>query len=167
MNALGYTLAEHNRDLREAQTLVRKALEMTPDSAAVQDSMGWTLHRLGQQREALEWLTKAYAAEKDAEIAAHLGETLWALGQHYAGARHLGRGARERSGSSLPAEYAAALSRLIARALMGQPASRNFHRARARARGARDRGLRHDTVAAARRTGIAPRPSASNSSAGR
>lgn len=81
MNALGYTLAEHNRDLREAQTLVREALEMTPDSAAVQDSMGWTLHRLGQQREALKWLTQAYAAEKDAEIAAHLGETLWDLGQ--------------------------------------------------------------------------------------
>jgi tetratricopeptide (TPR) repeat protein len=81
MNALGYTLAEHNRELREAHTLVREALEMSPDSAAVQDSMGWTLHRLGEQRDALKWLTKAYASEKDAEIAAHLGETLWDLGQ--------------------------------------------------------------------------------------
>ena len=82
MNALGYTLAEHNRELREAHTLVRDALEMSPDSPAVQDSMGWTLHRMGQQREALKWLTQAYAADKDAEIAAHLGETLWDLGQH-------------------------------------------------------------------------------------
>jgi tetratricopeptide (TPR) repeat protein len=82
MNALGYTLAEHNLELREANNLVREALEMSPDSAAVQDSMGWTLHRLGQQKEALKWLTKAYAVEKDAEIAAHLGETLWDLGQH-------------------------------------------------------------------------------------
>jgi tetratricopeptide (TPR) repeat protein len=82
MNALGYTLAEHKRDLKEAHGLVRDALEMTPDSPAVQDSMGWTLHRLGQQKEALKWLTQAYASDKDAEIAAHLGETLWDLGQH-------------------------------------------------------------------------------------
>jgi tetratricopeptide (TPR) repeat protein len=81
MNALGYTLADHKRDLREAHALVRDALEMSPDSAAVQDSMGWTLHRMGEQRDALKWLTKAYASEKDAEIAAHLGETLWDLGQ--------------------------------------------------------------------------------------
>jgi tetratricopeptide (TPR) repeat protein len=81
MNALGYTLADHNRELREAHSLVRDALEMSPDSAAVQDSMGWTLHRMDEQRDALKWLTKAYATEKDPEIAAHLGETLWAMGQ--------------------------------------------------------------------------------------
>jgi tetratricopeptide (TPR) repeat protein len=81
MNALGYTLAEHKRDLKEAHNLVRDALEMTPDSPAVQDSMGWTLHRLGEQKEALKYLTQAYAGDKDAEIAAHLGETLWDLGQ--------------------------------------------------------------------------------------
>lgn len=81
MNALGYTLAENNRELRQALGLIRKALEMTPDNPAVQDSMGWALHRLGENRDALEWLTRAYAEEKDAEIAAHLGETLWALGQ--------------------------------------------------------------------------------------
>lgn len=81
MNALGYTLTEHELELREAYSLIRDALDMSPDSPAVQDSMGWILHRMGQQREALKWLTRAYAEEKDAEIAAHLGETLWALGQ--------------------------------------------------------------------------------------
>jgi tetratricopeptide (TPR) repeat protein len=81
MNALGYTMAEHEVELREAYDLIRDSLEMTPDSAAVQDSMGWVLHRRGKHRDALGWLTRAYAEEKDAEIAAHLGETLWALGQ--------------------------------------------------------------------------------------
>lgn len=81
MNALGYTLAENNRELREAHTLIRKSLEKTPDNPAVQDSMGWVLHRMDKNRDALEWLTRAYAEEKDAEVAAHLGETLWALGQ--------------------------------------------------------------------------------------
>jgi tetratricopeptide (TPR) repeat protein len=81
MNALGYTLAEHQLELREAHSLISKSLKMTPDSAAVQDSLGWVLHRLGKDREALGWLTRAYAEEKDGEIAAHLGETLWSLGQ--------------------------------------------------------------------------------------
>jgi predicted Zn-dependent protease len=81
MNALGYTLAEHNRELRQAHSLIRKSLDMTPDNPAVQDSLGWALHRMGENRDALEWLTRAFAEEKDAEIAAHLGETLWALGQ--------------------------------------------------------------------------------------
>ncbi len=81
MNALGYTLAEHKLELREAYALIRESLAMSPDNPAVQDSMGWVLHRTGQQREALKWLTGAYAAQKDGEIAAHLGETLWALGQ--------------------------------------------------------------------------------------
>jgi predicted Zn-dependent protease len=81
MNALGYTLAEHQLELREAHSLISKSLRMTPDSAAVQDSLGWVLHRLGKDSEAMGWLTRAYAEEKDGEIAAHLGETLWALGQ--------------------------------------------------------------------------------------
>ncbi len=81
MNALGYTLAEHKLELREAYALIRESLDMSPDNPAVQDSLGWVLHRTGQQREALKWLTRAYASEKDGEIAAHLGETLWALGQ--------------------------------------------------------------------------------------
>jgi len=81
MNALGYTLADHSIDLREARSLITKSLEMTPDSAAIQDSMGWVLFKQEQYKESMRWLTRAYANEKDAEVAAHLGEALWALGQ--------------------------------------------------------------------------------------
>lgn len=80
LNALGYTLAEHNVELKEARSLVRKALDLTPDNPAVQDSMGWVQHRLGQHRDAITWLERAYATEKDGEIAAHIGEVYWALG---------------------------------------------------------------------------------------
>ena len=82
MNALGYTLADHSLDLKEARSLISKSLAMTPDSPAIQDSMGWVLFKQAQYKESMRWLTRAYASEKDAEIAAHLGETLWAMGQH-------------------------------------------------------------------------------------
>ena len=82
MNALGYTLADHSLDLKEARSLISKSLAMTPDSPAIQDSMGWVLFKQAQYKESMRWLTRAYANEKDAEIAAHLGETLWAMGQH-------------------------------------------------------------------------------------
>ncbi len=82
MNALGYTLADHSLDLKEARSLISKSLEMTPDSPAIQDSLGWVLFKQQQYKESMRWLTRAYANEKDAEIAAHLGEALWATGQH-------------------------------------------------------------------------------------
>ena len=43
--------------------------------------MGWVLFKQEQYKESMRWLTRAYANEKDAEVAAHLGEALWALGQ--------------------------------------------------------------------------------------
>lgn len=80
LNALGYTMAEHQRDVKDAHAMIRKSLEMTPDNPAVQDSLGWALYRSGDERGALKWLERAYATEKDAEIAAHIGEVHWALG---------------------------------------------------------------------------------------
>ncbi|MCG5529378.1 tetratricopeptide repeat protein [Halorhodospira halochloris] len=79
MNALGYTLADNDRDLVEALELITKALEKRPNSAAILDSKGWVLYRLGRLEEALEYLERAWEQEKDAEIGAHLGELLWEL----------------------------------------------------------------------------------------
>jgi len=81
-NALGYTLADRNERLPEARKLIETALNLTPDDAFIMDSMGWVLYRLGQHREALDYLQRAYVLRHDAEIAAHLGEVLWADGQH-------------------------------------------------------------------------------------
>jgi tetratricopeptide (TPR) repeat protein len=96
LNALGYTLADHGRSLPEAERLIRAALERRPDSAAIQDSLGWVLHRRGRSVEALEWLKRAYANEPDPEIAAHLGEVQWALGDR-AGAERTWRTALEKT----------------------------------------------------------------------
>ena len=80
LNALGYTMAEHGKDVPAAHEMIRRSLAMTPDNPAVQDSLGWALFRSGDAKGALKWLERAYEAEKDAEIAAHIGEVYWTLG---------------------------------------------------------------------------------------
>ncbi|MEK7438437.1 MAG: tetratricopeptide repeat protein [Pseudomonadota bacterium] len=80
-NALGYSLAERNLRLPEAQGLIEKALQLSPEDPFIIDSMGWVLFRMGKNKEALEYLRKAYATRPDPEIAAHLGEVLWVAGE--------------------------------------------------------------------------------------
>ncbi len=81
LNALGYTLADRTRRYDEALKLIERAYAQAPDDPAVIDSMGWVMYRLGRLSEAREYLQKAYDMTQDAEIAAHLGEVLWALGE--------------------------------------------------------------------------------------
>ena len=80
-NALGYSLADRNLRLPEARTLIQKALELSPGDPSITDSLGWVEYRLGNHEEALRHLRRAYQARPDPEIAAHLGEVLWASGQ--------------------------------------------------------------------------------------
>jgi tetratricopeptide (TPR) repeat protein len=79
-NALGYTFADRNVRLDEARTLIERALALTPDDPHILDSMGWVLFRQKDYPRALEYLRKAYAQRPEVEIAAHLGEVLWAMG---------------------------------------------------------------------------------------
>jgi tetratricopeptide (TPR) repeat protein len=80
-NALGYTLADRNERLTEAEEYIDKALKIAPDDPFILDSKGWVLYRRGQPKEALVYLRRAFAERPDPEIAAHLGEVLWAQGQ--------------------------------------------------------------------------------------
>jgi len=80
LNALGYTLANRTRRYDEALSLVSRALALQPDEPAILDSMGWVLHRMGRHEEALGYLKRAYADFPDPEVAAHLGEVMWTLG---------------------------------------------------------------------------------------
>lgn len=80
-NALGYSFADRSVRLGEARQLILKALEFAPDDPFISDSLGWVEFREGNKAEALRVLQKAYRARPDAEIAAHLGEVLWSMGQ--------------------------------------------------------------------------------------
>ena len=80
LNALGYSLADRNERLPEAKALIDKALSLAPDDAFITDSLGWVLFRMGQVNEAAALLKKAFGIRQDVEIAVHLGEVLWILG---------------------------------------------------------------------------------------
>jgi len=80
-NALGYSFAERNVRLPEAKQLIQKALEYAPGDPFISDSLAWVDFRLGDKAEALRILQAAYKERPDPEIAAHLGEVLWSLGQ--------------------------------------------------------------------------------------
>jgi tetratricopeptide (TPR) repeat protein len=82
LNALGYTWADHNVRLPEALTLLQQALKLSPNDPFVLDSMGWLQYRLGNYKDAIDYLQHAYAERRDPEIAAHLGEVMWMQGQH-------------------------------------------------------------------------------------
>ncbi|MFG6415611.1 tetratricopeptide repeat protein [Roseateles sp. DC23W] len=79
-NALGYSLADRNVRLPEAKELIERALKLAPGEPFIVDSLGWVEFRLGNLTEAARLLRQAHAGRPDAEIAAHLGEVLWASG---------------------------------------------------------------------------------------
>ncbi|MDH3861516.1 MAG: tetratricopeptide repeat protein, partial [Gammaproteobacteria bacterium] len=81
LNAYGYTLADRTDRYREAEKLIRKALRYDPESPAIIDSLGWVLFKLGRHEDALVELERAYEGMQDHEVAAHIVETLVALGR--------------------------------------------------------------------------------------
>lgn len=80
-NALGYSFADRNIKLPEAQNLLETAVKLAPDDHYMLDSLGWVHYRLGNLDKAAEFLKKAYTVQADPEIAAHLGEVLWKQGK--------------------------------------------------------------------------------------
>lgn len=81
LNALGYTLADRTTRYQEAHDLIEKAHQLNPDDPAILDSLGWVNYRLGNLEEAERFLRLALKKFPDHEVAAHLGEVLWARGK--------------------------------------------------------------------------------------
>ena len=92
LNALGYTLADRTNRYQEALGFIEQALAQKPDDPFILDSMGWVHYRLGNHNEAVKHLRSALDKRADAEIAAHLGEVLWVMGDR-AGAELVWKGA--------------------------------------------------------------------------
>ncbi len=88
LNALGYTLVDRTPRAAEGFVLIEKANKLAPNDSFILDSMGWALFRLGRFTEAETYLRRAMKERPDPEIAAHLGEVLWAKGE-YAEAKEL------------------------------------------------------------------------------
>ena len=84
LNALGYTLADNGIRLEDAYNYIKRAYELSPDDFYILDSMGWVLYRLGRLDEAIDFLQKALNLRNDPEVAAHLGEVYWVMGNKQA-----------------------------------------------------------------------------------
>lgn len=80
LNALGYTMILHTDRRDEAYKLIKRAYLLNPGDPATIDSMGWVLFQMDQPDKALGYLQKAYDILPDPEIASHLGEVHWTLG---------------------------------------------------------------------------------------
>jgi tetratricopeptide (TPR) repeat protein len=110
-NALGYSFADRNQRLAEAEQLIVKALELSPDDPFIVDSMGWVLFRKGDNAGALTQLQRAYSIRPDPEIAAHLGEVLWMLGRRDEANRTWQEAAKAHPGNEVLAEVIKRFSR--------------------------------------------------------
>lgn len=81
-NGLGYTLLESTGTFsQEAFDLIYAAYQQRPESAAINDSLGWAYYLKGEAQLALPYLEFAYNEEPNSEVGAHLGEVYWQLGQ--------------------------------------------------------------------------------------
>jgi tetratricopeptide (TPR) repeat protein len=98
-NALGYSLADRGMRLPEARELIARALVLAPEDPFITDSLGWVEFKLGRTEEALRLLRGAFKSRPDTEIAAHLGEVLWAAGKQDE-ARTVWRFGRERDATN-------------------------------------------------------------------
>jgi tetratricopeptide (TPR) repeat protein len=81
LNALGYTLVDRTKRTAEGLKLIEQALALAPADPFILDSMGWAYYRMGNLEDSEKYLRRALADRSDPEIAAHLGEVLWAKGE--------------------------------------------------------------------------------------
>ena len=83
LNYLGYTWVDRGENLTEAFEMIRKALELEPNSGAITDSLGWAHYKLGQYEEAKTKLEDAVQlSPSSATIIDHLGDVYWKLGRY-------------------------------------------------------------------------------------
>ena len=76
-NYLGYMWADHNMNLDEAETMIKRALEIEPNNASYLDSLGWVEFRKGKFDQALSNLLRAAktADHDDPVVFEHIGDT--------------------------------------------------------------------------------------------
>ena len=82
LNYLGYSMVEKRINLKEAQEMIETAVDLSPDSGYIIDSLGWVLFRLGKYSEAVPYLERAAELMSiDPIVNDHLGDAYWAVGR--------------------------------------------------------------------------------------
>ncbi|PCI36015.1 MAG: hypothetical protein COB53_10385 [Elusimicrobia bacterium] len=82
LNYLGYSLADRDLKLDEAEKYVRRAVELQPEKGAYIDSLAWVLFKRGKTKQSLEMLEKAIVMlPNDETVWEHLGDVRNKLGK--------------------------------------------------------------------------------------
>ncbi len=82
LNYLGYSLLERRIDVKRGFKLVSRAYELSPQSAAITDSLGWAHFLRGEIDIAIPLLEAAVkSAIGDVAINEHLGDAYWSAGR--------------------------------------------------------------------------------------
>lgn len=82
LNYLGYSLADRNMKLDEAEILIRQAVDAEPNNGMYVDSLGWVLYQMGRYEEALKQLELAVQLmSPDPVVIDHLGDAYWRTGR--------------------------------------------------------------------------------------
>jgi len=83
LNYLGYTWVDRGENLEKAFEMIRKAVDLEPQSGAIIDSLGWAHYKLGQYEAAKVQLEKAVElSPSSSTIVDHLGDVYWKLGRY-------------------------------------------------------------------------------------
>lgn len=82
LNYLGYSWIDQGINLEEGLEMIRKAVELRPNSGFIIDSLGWAYYRLGRYEEAVVELQRALEQmPSDPVINDHLGDAYWKTGR--------------------------------------------------------------------------------------
>jgi Flp pilus assembly protein TadD len=81
LNFVGYSFAERGVNLDEAESLIRKALAISPNKGYILDSLGWVYYKKGRYAEAVKLLKEAAALQSDdPAVLEHLGDVYRDMG---------------------------------------------------------------------------------------
>jgi Tfp pilus assembly protein PilF len=82
LNNLGYFLADRGERVQEAESLIRRAVNIEPTNGSYLDSLGWVLFKQGKVEEARKYLEQAVVySPRSATIHDHLGDLYKKQGQ--------------------------------------------------------------------------------------
>ena len=81
LNFVGYSYAERGIKLDEAESLIKKALVISPNKGYILDSLGWVYYKKGNYSEAIKMLKEAAALQSDdPAILEHIGDVYKDMG---------------------------------------------------------------------------------------
>ncbi|MFN7190088.1 MAG: tetratricopeptide repeat protein, partial [Rhodospirillales bacterium] len=79
---LAYTWVDKGLNIIEAERMLKRAVELRPNSGHIVDSLAWAYFRLGRFEEAVPLLERAVELlPQDAVVLDHLGDGLWRVGR--------------------------------------------------------------------------------------